>query len=62
MAASKSVEEIREMIGADSLAYLSAESLLAAGHRSDLCAACFTGKYPTDLYKDVKAVSPEDVE
>lgn len=62
VAASKSVEEIREMIGADSLAYLSAESLLAAGHRSDLCAACFTGKYPTDLYKDVKAVSREDVE
>ena len=62
VAASKSVEEIREMIGADSLAYLSAESLLAAGHRSDLCAACFTGKYPTDLYKDVKAESREDVE
>lgn len=62
VAASKSVEEIREMIGADSLAYLSAESLLTAGHRSDLCAACFTGKYPTDLYKDVKAESREDVE
>ena len=62
VASTKSVEEIREMIGADSLAYLSAESLLAAGHRSDLCAACFTGKYPTDLYKDVKAESREDVE
>ena len=62
VAASKSVEEFREMIGADSLAYLSAESLLAAGHRSDLCAACFTGKYPTELYKDVKAESREDVE
>ncbi len=52
VAAQKSVEEIREMIGADSLAYLSAESLLKAGRRSDLCAACFTGKYPTDLYQD----------
>ena len=62
VAASKSVEEIREMIGADSLAYLSAESLLTAGHRSDLCAACFTGKYPTDLYKDVDGKSTEKVE
>ncbi len=52
IASKKSVEEIREMIGADTLAYLSPESLLKAGRRSDLCAACFTGCYPTDLYQD----------
>lgn len=47
---SHSVEEIRQIIGADSLAYLSTEGLLRAGRRSDLCMACFDGKYPTELY------------
>ena len=47
---SHTVEEIRDIIGADSLAYLSTEGLLAAGHRSDLCMACFDGNYPTELY------------
>lgn len=44
------VEEIRDIIGADSLAYLSFKGLLEAGKRSDLCMACFDGKYPTELY------------
>lgn len=43
-----SVEEIRESIGADSLGYLSVDGMVeASGQRSeDLCAACFTGRYP----------------
>jgi amidophosphoribosyltransferase len=49
IASSHSVEEIRKHIGADSLAYLSQEGLLAAvddveGRRH--CTACFTGRYP----------------
>jgi len=48
--ASHTVEEIREIIGADSLAYLSTKGLLEAGRRSDLCMACFDGLYPTELY------------
>src|SRR6201997_746342 len=56
IAANKSVEEIREYIGADSLAYLSLVGLthacttgepvdgLAPG---DFCTACYTGDYPT---------------
>lgn len=48
--ASHSVEEIRDFIGADSLCYLSEEALYKASGRSELCTACFSGEYPTDLY------------
>src|SRR6266566_3095702 len=49
IASSRTVEEIREHIGATSLAYLSLEGLQAATKRpeSDLCRACLTGEYPT---------------
>lgn len=41
------VEEIRELIGADSLHYLSLEGLLEAlGTSKGLCLGCFTGIYP----------------
>jgi amidophosphoribosyltransferase len=45
----KSVEEIREYIGATSLAYLSHDGLVAATRRpeNELCRACLTGDYPT---------------
>ncbi len=58
--ANKSVEEIREYIGADSLAYLSLEGLRkAAGEGDDkiYCTACYTGKYPTKLV-DVEDIAP----
>ena len=46
--ATHSLEEIREMIGADSIAFLSAEGLEKAigFDRSQLCKACFNGDYP----------------
>jgi len=49
IASSHEVEEIRRFVGADSLAYLSHEGLLAAtddapGRRH--CTACFSGRYP----------------
>jgi len=47
---SNSVEKVCELIGADSLAFLSHEGMLAAGRREDLCLACFNHKYPTKLY------------
>jgi amidophosphoribosyltransferase len=49
IASDKSVEEIREHIGATSLAYLSHDGLVAATKRpeSELCRACLTGRYPT---------------
>jgi amidophosphoribosyltransferase len=49
IAASRSVEEVRESIGATSLAYLSLDGLQEATRRptSALCRACLTGEYPT---------------
>lgn len=51
IAGKKSVEEICEYIGADSLGFLSAESLseIAEGCRLGFCDACFTGNYPVDV-------------
>ena len=47
----KDVEEVRKTIEADSLFFLPEEYLLKAGNRSDLCLACYNGKYPTHLYQ-----------
>ena len=55
IAANKTVDEIREYIGADSLAYLSLEGLRKAAGEGDTvnqvtyCTACYTGKYPTNI-------------
>ena len=48
-------EEIRRSIGADSLAYVSLEGLVAATEISAdrLCSACFTGKYPIAIPADM---------
>jgi amidophosphoribosyltransferase len=45
----RSVEQVREYIGATSLAYLSLEGLQASTLRpaSELCRACLTREYPT---------------
>lgn len=45
-----SVPEVCKAIGADTLAFLSEESLYKAGNRAELCTACFSGRYPTALY------------
>jgi len=48
--ATKSVEEIRKFIGADTLGYLSHSSLLkAVADEGRFCSACFTDQYPTDV-------------
>lgn len=54
LCAGKSVEEARLAIGADTLAYLSEDALYKAGQRTDLCLACFNGRYPTSLYQPVE--------
>ncbi|EFI41846.1 MULTISPECIES: amidophosphoribosyltransferase [Peptoniphilus] len=50
IAANNSVEEIREKIGADSLAFLSMDGLQRATLIRDdrFCKACFNGNYPVD--------------
>ena len=52
IAANQSVDQIREFIGADTLAYLSIEGMMKAvrGDHQNFCAACFDGKYPTELF------------
>ena len=46
----KSVREICDFIGADSLGYLSLESTLRAVEAENrYCSACFTGNYPTEV-------------
>ena len=51
IASSHSVEEIREYLGADSLAYLSEAGMYAftGGRREGFCDACFTTQYPTRM-------------
>ncbi len=48
IASRQEIEEIRQHIGADSLAYLSLEGLMRAVEqpRESFCTACFTGEYP----------------
>ena len=51
LAANNSVEEIRQLTGADSLGYLSLEGLIRAIGlpKSNFCMACFTGDYPVPV-------------
>jgi amidophosphoribosyltransferase len=51
IAADKSVEEIREEINADSLAYLSIDAIAESldSQQLDLCLGCVTGEYPYDI-------------
>lgn len=55
IAATKSVEEIRQYIGADSLHFLSIEGLkesLKAVNCEDMCYACFNSAYPGEKPKE----------
>jgi amidophosphoribosyltransferase len=51
IAAGRTTEEVREVVGADSLAYLSPASIAdaLATPREDLCMGCVTGRYPYDI-------------
>ncbi|MEM4945068.1 MAG: amidophosphoribosyltransferase [Archaeoglobaceae archaeon] len=52
IASSHTVEEIREIVGADSLHYLSLEGLLKALRKlggEEFCIACLTGRYPVPV-------------
>ncbi|BEP28416.1 amidophosphoribosyltransferase [Helicovermis profundi] len=49
----KTIDEIRDMIGADSLGYISIDGLVESiGKNADsLCTACFKGNYPMEVPK-----------
>ncbi len=62
--ANKSVPEIRDYIGADSLAYLSLDGLRKACGEEDketrFCSSCYTGHYPTN-WVDIHQIQPAEV-
>lgn len=51
--ANMNVEEIRQMIGADSLAFISIDGLKEATGQEDVfCKACFDGQYPMEVPRE----------
>src|SRR5471032_213219 len=54
IAATHTLEEIREFLEADSVAYLSLEGLLSAvgRDRGSYCSSCYTGVYPVQIPSD----------
>jgi amidophosphoribosyltransferase len=63
IASNKTVEEVREHIGATSLAYLSLEGLQASTLRpaSQFCRACLTRDYPTAVPREARKLQFESV-
>jgi len=57
IASSHSIDDIRDYLQADSLAYLSHEGMMLMAHADEqtYCSACFTGDYPISIpqYEDV---------
>lgn len=52
IAYNRSLEEIRQIIGADSLGYLKVERLPQMAEGLAICNGCFTGKYPMEPPKE----------
>lgn len=61
IASSKSVEEIRDYVGLDSLGYLSLEGMLSSMPlpKEEFCTCCFTGEYPVPVKDKVSKYSLE---
>ena len=62
IANNRSVEEIRDYLGVDSLHYLSVEGMLSCVKHpaAHYCTACFTGKYPMPVDHPVSKLAFED--
>jgi amidophosphoribosyltransferase len=57
IAHNRTVDEVKELLGVDSLGYLSVERLLDSvpnGGKNGYCTACFTGEYPIEVIKEKK--------
>ena len=61
IAAQKTVPEIRDYIGADSLGYLSIDGLIKAVAlpKDIFCLACFTGDYPIPVQLEMDKLALE---
>jgi amidophosphoribosyltransferase len=64
IAAQKSIPEICDFIGADSLGYMSVEGLIesVALPRDNFCLACFTGDYPIPVQLEMDKLALETVQ
>lgn len=58
-----SVEEIRAIIGADTLQYLTIEDLLKSveGAGCNFCTGCFNGHYPLDMKRTIAETEKMDL-
>jgi len=52
ISARHTIDEVRDIIQADSLAFISEKGILKACNRNKMCTSCFNGKYPTYIYQD----------
>jgi amidophosphoribosyltransferase len=61
IASQKTVPEIKEAIGADSLGYLSLDGLIKAVGlpKNKFCLACFTGHYPLPVQLEMDKLALE---
>ena len=61
LAAQKTIQEVREFIGADSLEYLTVDGLFKAigKEANQCCAACFTGQYPIEVQLELDKMALE---
>jgi amidophosphoribosyltransferase len=48
----RTIDGVREILGADSLIYLTVDELLWSIGVDEVCTACFTGNYPFDVNID----------
>jgi amidophosphoribosyltransferase len=61
IAAQKTIAEVRDAIGADSLGYLSIDGLIKAVAlpKDHFCLACFTGDYPIPVQLEMDKLALE---
>ena len=61
LAANNTLEQIREIVGADSLGYLTVEGLMkvVGGTNGGFCNACFTGNYPVPIQLELSKFALE---
>ena len=61
LAANNSLDQIREIVGANSLGYLSVEGLMkvVGGTNGGFCDACFTGAYPVPVQLELTKLALE---
>lgn len=52
IAYNRTIEEIRQIIGCESLAYLNIDRLIEISGGKSICTGCFTGKYPMEPPKE----------